>query len=86
VIDWLARCRAAVRDVEGVLRELPGRAEREPVRRRGEGGDDTTEIDASPEEAVLRHFSRTSASSPRRSASLRRGGAHVVVVDPIDAR
>jgi len=82
--DRLARTvPAAVRDVEGVLRELPGRAEREPVRRRGEGGDDTTEIDARAEEAVLRHFEDVSVVS-EEVGELRRGGAHVVVVDPID--
>jgi myo-inositol-1(or 4)-monophosphatase len=83
VTDWLERCRAAARDVEAVLGELPGRAAREPVRRRGEGGDDTTEIDARAEEVVLRHFEDVSVVS-EEVGELRRGGAHVVVVDPID--
>ena len=81
--DWLARCRAAVRGVEAVLHELQGRAKREPVRRRGEGGDDTTEIDARAEEAVLRHFEDVSVVS-EEVGELRRAGPHVVVVDPID--
>ncbi len=81
--DWLERCRAATLDVEAVLRDLPGRAEREPVRSRGEGGDDTTEIDARAEEVVLRHFEDVSVVS-EEAGELRRSGAHVVVVDPID--
>jgi len=81
--SWLERCRAAVRDVDEVLRELPGRAEREPVRRRGEGGDDTTEIDARAEEAVLRHFEDVSVVS-EEVGELVRGGPYVAVVDPID--
>ncbi len=44
--DWLELCRALVVDVDGVLRALPTREEREPVLRTGEGGDDTTAIDA----------------------------------------
>ena len=44
--DWLALCREAVEDVRGVLVELPTRTEREPVVGEGEGGDETTAIDA----------------------------------------
>ena len=36
-----------------MLEALPTRAEREPVLRAGEGGDDTTAIDAAAEEAVV---------------------------------
>ena len=81
--DWLERCRSAAVDVKGVLAELPLRAEREPVVRQGEGGDDTTVIDARAEEAVLRHFEDVSVVS-EELGELRRGGPHVVVVDPID--
>jgi myo-inositol-1(or 4)-monophosphatase len=83
VSDWLERCRAAARDVEAVLAELQGRAAREPVRRRGEGGDDTTEVDARAEEVALRHFEDVSVVS-EEVGELRRPGPHVVVVDPID--
>src|SRR5947199_1741972 len=54
--DWLATCRAAVEDVRGVLAELPSRAEREPVLSQGEGGDDTTAIDAAAEHVILSRF------------------------------
>ena len=81
--DWLDRCRAAVADVEAVLVELPTRAEREPVVRRGEGGDDTTEIDARAEQAVLRHFEDVSVVS-EEVGQLRRDSPHLVVIDPID--
>ena len=47
-------CRACVADLDGVLAELPTRVEREPVLRAGEGGDDTTAIDAAAEDAVVR--------------------------------
>ena len=39
-----------------MLDELPGRAEREPVVGAGEGGDETTAIDAAAELAILPHF------------------------------
>jgi myo-inositol-1(or 4)-monophosphatase len=83
VTDWLARCRLAARDVEAVLAALPGRAEREPVRRRGEGGDDTTEVDARAEEAVLAHFEDVSVVS-EEVGTFRRDAPYVAVVDPID--
>jgi len=50
---WLEACRAAVGDIRGVLAELPTRVEREPVAKVGEGGDDTTAIDAAAEAVVL---------------------------------
>jgi myo-inositol-1(or 4)-monophosphatase len=53
VTDWLAVCRAAVEDVRGVLVELPTRVEREPVVGDGEGGDETTAVDAAAESAIL---------------------------------
>ena len=49
--------------------ELPTRAEREPVLAPGEGGDDTTAIDAAAERAVVR------GSSDRRGLHARLGGA-----------
>jgi myo-inositol-1(or 4)-monophosphatase len=80
--NWLERCRAAVEDVDAVLAELPGRAEREPVVALGEGGDDTTAVDARAEEVVLRHFEDVSIVS-EEVGEVDRGGT-VVVVDPID--
>ena len=60
--DWLALCRGAVEDVRGVLAELPSRAEREPVLARGQGGDDTTAIDAAAERAILARFAGVDAT------------------------
>ena len=51
--DWLDTCRLCVADIRGVLERLPTRAEREPVLRRGEGGDETTAIDQAAEDAVV---------------------------------
>jgi myo-inositol-1(or 4)-monophosphatase len=56
VTDWLATCRAAVEDVRGVLARLPGRGEREPVVGTGQGGDETTAIDAAVEEVIIRRL------------------------------
>jgi myo-inositol-1(or 4)-monophosphatase len=81
-VSWLERCRAAVEDVDAVLAELPGRAEREPVVARGEGGDDTTVVDARAEEVVLRHFEDVSVVSEEVGEIDR--GPTVAVVDPID--
>ena len=50
---WLETCRLCVADIRAVLDELPTRAEREPVLRLGEGGDDTTAIDQAAEDAVV---------------------------------
>ena len=80
--DWLKRCRAAVEDVDAVLADLPGRAEREPVVAQGEGGDETTAVDARAEEVVLRHFEDVSVVS-EEVGEIERGGT-VAVVDPID--
>ena len=69
-IDWLSLCRACVADIDVVLEELPTRAEREPVLRAGEGGDDTTAIDAAAEDAVV-----APARGARRRLRARLGGA-----------
>jgi myo-inositol-1(or 4)-monophosphatase len=68
--------------VSHVLAELPGRAEREPVLRAGEGGDDTTAIDAAAELAILRHFGGNRIVS--EEAGIHGDGRFTVVVDPID--
>ena len=52
-VDWPRLCRDCVADIAAVLGRLPTRVEREPVLRAGEGGDDTTAIDAAAEEAVV---------------------------------
>ena len=87
--DWLPACRAAVEDVRGVLGELPGRAEREPVVGDGVGGDDTTAIDAAAERAVVARLEATGATFTLVSEELGEkevggGGPPWLVVDPID--
>jgi myo-inositol-1(or 4)-monophosphatase len=88
--DWLATCRAAVEDVKGVLAELPTSAERSRVVGAGEGGDETTAIDAASERVVVERLDSTGADfmlvseelgirPPRVDTS-----STVVVVDPID--
>src|SRR5919198_497302 len=57
--DWLATCRAARDDVRAVLAELPTRAAREPVVGAGQGGDDTTAVDAAAEAAIVRLLEQT---------------------------
>ena len=87
--DWLALCRAAAAEVEGVLAELPTRDERERVVGAGEGGDDTTAIDDAAERAVValldspgrRLRARERGARPPRG---RADGAVTVVLDPID--
>ena len=87
--SWLETCRACVADIEDVLARLPTRAEREPVLRTGEGGDDTTAIDAAAEEAVVARLEARGESFVLVSEELGRrefgeGGPTHVVVDPID--
>ena len=88
---WLGFCRDAVADVQRVLGELPGRAEREPVVGRGLGGDETTAIDEAAETAIVERlvglhadgheFKLVSEELGERSFG---GDATYVVVDPID--
>jgi len=81
--DWLSLSREAAEDVRSVLVQLPGRADREPVVGRGEGGDDTTAIDAAAEAAVLARFERRGAIVSEE-AGIFGEGPPVIVVDPID--
>ena len=53
---WLTLCREAAGDIHHVLAELPTRAEREPSIGSGEGGDETTAIDAAAEAAIVRRL------------------------------
>ena len=89
MIDWLAFCRACVGDLEGVLSDLPTRFEREPVLRLGEGGDDTTAIDAAAELAVVSRLEAlgedlTLVSEELGIRTFGAGGDLRVVVDPVD--
>ena len=86
---WLEACRASVADIRGVLADLPTRAEREPVAKVGEGGDDTTAIDAAAEAVVIARLAQveegfTLVSEELGEASYGSGGPWRVVVDPID--
>ena len=83
--DWLALCREAVDDVRLVLAELPTRAEREPVVGAGQGGDETTAIDAAAERAVLARLDGAGDVTVVSEEVGRLGDGHTyVVVDPID--
>lgn len=87
--DWLELCRACVADIDAALRDLPTRAEREPVLRAGEGGDDTTAVDAAAEAAVVARLEALAADFTLVSEELGvrvfgAGGSTRVVVDPID--
>jgi myo-inositol-1(or 4)-monophosphatase len=68
--------------VRRVLRELPGRAERETVVGAGEGGDDTTAVDAAAERAILPYFAGNRIVS--EEIGIHGDGPYTVVVDPID--
>jgi myo-inositol-1(or 4)-monophosphatase len=65
-----------------VLAELPARTDREPVVGAGEGGDDTTAIDAAAERVILEHFEGTRIVS--EEIGIHGEGEFTVVVDPID--
>ena len=87
--DAVARRRPhAVGEIKAVLAELPTRAEREPVLQTGEGGDETTAIDAAAETAVVHRLEQLDEEFTlvsRSSASgLGSGRPWRVVCDPID--
>jgi len=87
--SWLDTCRLCVADIRGVLVHLPTRAEREPVLRLGEGGDETTAIDQAAEDAVVARLEARGEDFVLVSEELGRrafgaGGEVRVVVDPID--
>jgi len=81
--DWLSLARGAAEDVRGVLTQLRGRAEREPVVSQGKGGDETTAIDAAAEAVVLARFERRGAIVSEEAGTFGEGPP-VIVVDPID--
>jgi myo-inositol-1(or 4)-monophosphatase len=82
--DWLEICRAAAEDVRGVLATMPTRVEREPVLLQGEGGDDTTAIDAEAERVVLERLRPLGVSIVSEEVGRIDGDSTLVVVDPID--
>ena len=86
---WLETCRAAAEDVRRVLADLPTRALREPVVGAGEGGDDTTAVDAAAEAAVVERLAATGrdfllVSEELGEKTFGRGGPTRIVLDPID--
>jgi len=91
VTDWLTFCRDAAAAVERALAELPTRTEREPVVALGEGGDETTAVDAAAESAVVGLLERLNAdgveftlvSEELGERSFGADGVRVVL-DPID--
>jgi myo-inositol-1(or 4)-monophosphatase len=89
VTSWLETCRLCVADIEEALERLSTRVEREPVLRRGEGGDDTTAIDQAAEDAVVARLAEVDEDFVLVSEELGErpfgaGGLRRVVVDPID--
>jgi myo-inositol-1(or 4)-monophosphatase len=89
VRPWLDVCREAVGDIKAALVELPTRVEREPVLQVGEGGDETTAIDAAAETAVVHRLERldqgfTLVSEELGERVFNGGGTTRVVCDPID--
>jgi myo-inositol-1(or 4)-monophosphatase len=89
VSPWLELCRRCVADIEAVLEELPTRAEREPILRRGVGGDDTTAIDQAAEDVVVDRLAALGedfilVSEELGERTFGAGGDRRVVVDPVD--
>jgi myo-inositol-1(or 4)-monophosphatase len=84
--DWLSVCREAVDDVRGVLRELPTRDEREVVVGEGEGGDETTAVDAEAEKVILERLQAIEGATivSEEVGEIRGDGNLRVVIDPID--
>ena len=89
-VDWLEVCRDAAESVERALAELPTRVEREPRVGDGEGGDETTAIDAAAEAAVVARLEQvppgfTLVSEELGTRAFGDGGDGLTVVcDPID--
>ena len=86
---WLEVCRESVGDIKAVLAKLPTRVEREPVLARGEGGDDTTAIDAAAETAVVHRLEAldedfTLVSEELGERVFGSGAPWRVICDPID--
>jgi myo-inositol-1(or 4)-monophosphatase len=89
--DWLAAARRAAAEMAAMLADRPAVADRvRETGERGEGGDQTLEIDAAAEDAVFAELERLHAEGARfRAVSEERGwvdfgGDALVVIDPID--
>jgi myo-inositol-1(or 4)-monophosphatase len=91
--DWLEFCRGVAADVDGVLRSLPTRDDREPVVGQGSGGDDTTVVDHEAETAIVRRLEALEGRGVSFRLVSEELGERVfgdpestwrVVVDPID--
>ena len=89
--DWLAFSRQIAADLDVVLAEHPTRLEREPVVGAGEGGDETTAIDAAAERAVVARLEELAATGVEftlvsEELGERSFGAETprLVLDPID--
>lgn len=89
--DWLPFCRFLTEDVAGVLRGLPTRLEREPTVGAGEGGDETTAVDAAAERAAVERLEALHEGGERftlvsEELGERSFGADYprLVLDPID--
>jgi myo-inositol-1(or 4)-monophosphatase len=89
--DWLAFGRLIAEDVGAVLAELPTRLEREHVVGAGEGGDETTAIDAAAERAVVARLEELGGSGVEFSFVSEELGERsfgaatpLIVLDPID--
>ena len=92
-MDWLGVCRDAATAVGRVLEELPTRVEREPRVGDGEGGDETTAVDAAAEAAVVGRLEAVAAAGVGFTLVSEELGERVfgdggdglrVVCDPID--
>lgn len=89
---WLSTCRAAVSDLERLYASMPTRAEREPVVGEGEGGDETTAVDAAAETTIVARLEALAAtgvdftlvSEELGERAFGAGGSLRVVLDPID--
>ena len=72
--------------MHGVLRELPTRDEREVVVGEGEGGDETTAVDAEAEKVILERLQAIEGATivSEEVGEIRGDGNLRIVVDPID--
>jgi myo-inositol-1(or 4)-monophosphatase len=89
-MPWLEICREIVADIYGELERLPTRYERETVLGQGQGGDETTQIDAAAEQAAVRRLEQldgigfTLVSEELGERVFGGGGPTRIVIDPID--